>query len=499
MVGRRNFLRPLLATAMLLVLAFGGLLPPPASAQSPALSPPPPLASEVIAPGWQRSWAAGTIDEAGRRMGGTEVMHLVVHGGKLYAGVGYWLDPRNVIYGGKDPKDFWAQILRLDGPDTHWRVDLDMPMHLRPEILKSVIFTTDGRGKALNAPVELLLAATYEIPRRGISLFTRDDDTSRWEKSKIIAGDNGLTGEDNSVRAMLVHRDAVTGIDRLFVSVGVAGIYSGVYDPRAPGKIRWDRESETGRLERRILAVVEMNGALYFSANSNIYKRTDGPKPTYAAVYDAAGGSGEKIVSTIGGIRGLTAIPTPSGTGQSLIFNWAPDERHSNGCIFRLDPEPGGGMRSVRETCLGALASRYLNGALVPFMFGPYNFFMPVTNPATRAQEYILGLDVVVIGPSIPKAQPTKGIGGFYAGALYAVRDPHASYTIHEVNGQHAPGKPNLVSVRSYALSPFPSDNGQVIYFGGYDGNWVTSQDTAWIFRTTLSNSLAGGPSQSKR
>ena len=243
MAGRRNFLGRLVATAVPLVPAFGGLLAPAACAQSPALSPPPPLASEVVAPGWQRSWAAGTIDEAGHRMGGTEVMHLVVHRGRLYAGVGYWLDPRNVIYGGKSPKDFWAQILRLDGPDAHWRVDLDMPMHLRPEILKSVIFTTDGRGKALSAPVELLLAATYEIPRRGISLFTRDDDTGKWEKSKIIAGDTGLTGEDNSVRAMLVHRDAVTGIDRLFASVGVAGIYSGVYDPGAAGKIRWDRES----------------------------------------------------------------------------------------------------------------------------------------------------------------------------------------------------------------------------------------------------------------
>ena len=176
-----------------------------------------------------------------------------------------------------------------------------------------------------------------------------------------------------------------------------------------------------------------------------------------------------------------------------MIFNWAPDARHSKGCIFRLDPQPDGSVRRLRETCLDALASRYLNGALVPFMFGPYNFFMPVTNPATHAQEYILGLEEVVIGPSIPKAQPTKGIGGFYAGALYAVRDAHAGYTIHEVNGRHAPGKPNLVSVRSYALSPFPSDNGRVVYFGGYDGNWVKSQDTAWIFRTTLSNGLAGG------
>ena len=115
---------------------------------------------------------------------------------------------------------------------------------------------------------------------------------------------------------------------------------------------------------------------------------------------------------------------------------------------------------------------------------------MSLAGGAARAQD---------LPPKIWDIKLGIPIGGFYAGALYAVRDAHVNYTIHEVNGRHAPGKPNLVSVRSYALSPFPSDHGQVIYFGGYDGNWVKSQDTAWIFRTTLSNSLASGPSQSKR
>jgi len=426
-------------------------------------------------------------------MGGTELLHIVSHKGKLYAGAGYWLDPRNVLYGGTDPNDFWAQILRLDGPDARWRVDLDMPRHLRPEILTSVTFTTDGHGTALREPVNLLLVSTYEIGRgNGFSLFTRNDDTGRWEKSKIVAGDIGLRGEDTSVRAMMVHRDAVTGIDRLFVAIGTAGLYSGVYDPAAPGKIRWDKQSESGAVARRILAIVEANGSLYFSANSNIYKRTDGPNPRYAVVYDAAGGSGENIVSTIGGIRGLTAIASPSRDGQSLIFNWAPDGKNSHGCIFRLDPQPNGGVRSVRETCLGDLVSNYLNGARVPFLFGPYNFFLPVTDPETHEQKYLLGLDVLVVDPSVSKAERNaNGPGGWYAGALYAVRDSRANYSIREVNERHQPGKPNLVSVRSYALSPFPSDNGQVIYFGGYDGNWVTNQDTAWIFRTTLARALS--------
>lgn len=463
-----------------------------AFAQSSDLTTPPPLASEVIAPGWQRSWAAGTIDQAGRRMGGTELLHIVSHKGKLYAGTGYWLDPRNVLYGGTDPNDFWAQILRLDGPDAHWRVDLEMPRHLRPEILKSVTFTTDGQGSALAVPVNLLLVSTWEYgPQRGISLFTRNDETGRWEKSKIVEGDTGLRGEDNSVRAMMIHRDKVTGVDRLFVAIGTLGLFSGVYDARAPGKIRWEKQSESGAVARRILAIVEANDSLYFSADSQIYERTDGPKPVYSIAYDAAGGSGKHIVSTIGGIRGLTAIPSPSGRGQSLIFNWAPDGRNSHGCILRLDPEPNGGLRGVRETCLGDLVSRYLNGARVPFLFGPYNFFLPVTNPTTHEQEYLMGIDALVVDPGVPVAAlNASAAGGWYAGALYAVRDQRANYTIREVNERYKLGKPNLVSVRSYALSPFPSDNGNVIYFGGYDGNWVTSQDTAWIFRASVATAL---------
>lgn len=449
------------------------------------------LASEVIAPGWQRSWTAGSVDDRGRRMGGTELLHLVSHKGKLYAAAGYWLDPRNILYGGKNPRDYWAQILRLDGPDARWRVDLDMPRHLRPEILTSVTFTTDGHGAALPQPVNLLLASTYEIaPDNGFSLFTRNDDTGRWEKSRIVAGDIGLRGENTSVRAMMVHHDTVTGIDRLFVAIGTAGLYSGVYDSTAPGKIRWDAQSESGAVARRILAIVEADGSLYFSANSEIYKRTDGPNPTYAVAYDAAHGSGENIVSTIGGIRGLTAVPSPSGHGQSLIFNWAPDGRNSHGCIFRLDPQPDGALRSARETCLGDLVSTYLNGARVPFLFGPYNFFLPVTDPETREQKYLLGLDVLVAGNSVPTAERNANGSGWYAGALYAVRDSRAHYAIREVNERHQPGDPNLVSVRSYALSPFPADNGQVIYFGGYDGNWVPNQDTAWIFRSTLTRAL---------
>ena len=91
-----------------------------------------------------------------------------------------------------------------------------------------------------------LAGPTYENgDGSGISLFTRDDATGAREKSKTFARPTLKRADENSVRAMLVHRDKVTGIDRLFVSAGVLGVFSGVHDPAAPGKTRWDAKPET--------------------------------------------------------------------------------------------------------------------------------------------------------------------------------------------------------------------------------------------------------------
>src|SRR5208283_232170 len=141
---------------------------------SPALSP----AGDLVAPGWERSFQAGYTDPAGHYVGGATIMHLVAHKGLLFAADAYWCDSRNIRYGGTDPTTGWAQILRLDKPGGKWVVDLELgPRFLRPEILKSVTFTTDGAGKPLAQPVNLLLAAAFSSRPEDVevTLFTRDD------------------------------------------------------------------------------------------------------------------------------------------------------------------------------------------------------------------------------------------------------------------------------------------------------------------------------------
>ena len=70
-----------------------------------------------------------------------------------------------------------------------------------------------------------------------------------------------------------------------------------------------------------------------------------------------------------------------------------------------------------------------------------------------------------------------------YAGALYAVRAADRTYTVHEVNGAYAPGKPTLVSPRTFAQSPFGDGS---LFVGGHDCSGVRSDDMAWIFKASL-------------
>src|ERR1700733_10184846 len=84
------------------------------------------------------SYAAGGRDNQGNFLGGTELMNLVGFEGKLYAGVGYWMDrprlfPAHAGAPGDsqmdrshfdparvDPKS-GAQILVLDSKHSQWR------------------------------------------------------------------------------------------------------------------------------------------------------------------------------------------------------------------------------------------------------------------------------------------------------------------------------------------------------------------------------------------
>ena len=133
-------------------------------------------------PRWTLSYDAGYRDARGAYAGGSEIMHLVSHQGKLYASNGYWMDAHWVIP--PDAKKQSAQVLRLDKPDDNWQVDLEMGAtngydlrYMKGNILKSVTFSYGADGEPLERPVNLLVMAAGATFERGgaVSAWVRDD------------------------------------------------------------------------------------------------------------------------------------------------------------------------------------------------------------------------------------------------------------------------------------------------------------------------------------
>ena len=419
---------------------------------------------------WEQSFKAGDVDASGRLVGGTEIIHLESHKGRLYAGNGYWMDTA-----GKAQMP-WAQVLVLDSPEGSWKVDLALgPRHLRVTILKSVTFNTDGNGAALDVPVSLLLAGSdhHEVGKapvyRETNIWTRDDDENTWVKTTLQSGKR----HRRSVRALLVHRDRKTGMDRIFVAAGALGIYSGMYDADKPGKIRWDKKPELGPLAIRPMSFAEANGSIYASAGTSVYRRSDGPSPQWVKVYS----DDTPEHWELGGIRGLTAVPSPTGVGESLLFS------HTNR-IIRVDP--ANSDKATIELKIGELLARNWGRRITGAIIAAYTDVLPLTDPATGQTVHIMGVQGRASG------RPT--FGGWYPGGSYLIRSADRSYRLKEVNGRWKPGNPMLVAVRTYALSPFPEEAGNYVYFGGFDANFRDAHNTAWIFRALVETVLTCDP-----
>ena len=241
--------------------------------------------------GWEQSYKAGYVDGNGKYAGGSEIMHIEPHKGRLFAANGYWEDSRwkGVDYADRQS----AQVLRLDSSDGRWEVDLEMGdsngegrRYMKGNILKSVTFARDEFGVELPEPVNLLVmsAGAYygeESESGVVSAWVRDDEKETWSHEFVKSGP-AVDGVRWIPRDIEIYRDKVTGVERIFLLIGNPGIISGVYDASQPSKIRWDENVEfpsRGAFGARPLGMVTANGSLLFSAEGAIYLRIDGQKP----------------------------------------------------------------------------------------------------------------------------------------------------------------------------------------------------------------------------
>ena len=437
---------------------------------------------------WVQSYNAGYTDRNGAHAGGSEIMHLVPHKGKLYAANGYWVDSRWVIP--PDAEKQSAQVLRLDSADGHWQVDLDTGKangfdlrYMKGNILKSVTFTRDAAGRRLEKPQNLLVMAAGANFERGgaVSTWVKDDSSGRWIHTLVRHGSTA-GGVRWVPRDMEIYRDKETGIERLFLLLGNPGVTSGVYDPNLPGKIRWDRHVEfpfltTRSLKTRPLGLAQANGSLYLSEGSSIYRRDDGERPGYTEILNL-----ESDTDTdVGGIRGLTAISNPNGPGDSLLFLWAPGHK-SMSQVKRLDPAVGGHYKLHDEASMADLMSAAL-GVKVTYTLGAHNRMLPVKHPGTGELVHLIGFQGNIRGKDQLRWKGSR----LYAGAMYAVRSADQTYKVLEVNNSYVPGKAVLVSPRTFCLSPFGDNE---LYIGGHDSSRLISDDMAWVFRAPVEVAL---------
>lgn len=434
---------------------------------------------------FRTSFIAGGRDPAGHFAGGTEMRLLTDHAGKLYAGNGYWEDRP----GREGPQG--AQILVLDAPDGHWRVDHvfeeRMPhgrwRDLAVGALTEAVFATDGAGRTLPHPVALLLASTWDLTGAA-RVFTRDDATGVWT-AVILATDTPAKDFLPQIRSFGTHRDRVTGVDLVFAGEMPRGIFAGHYDPTVTGGIGWAPQPELGAssistgfsgLEGRlrVSSFAEANGRLYAAAGQQVFERIDGPEPRWRMVYtNPRPGHSET------GLRGLTAVAAGSGRDALLAAVEGTAAR-----LIRIDPATG---TDVTELELGDMLTRAW-GMRVNYIIAAYNDMARV-GVAGRGDDLLIGLEAF-----IPRNQAVSaghdlvdvGHGQVEGGGWYLVRRPGGHYDLHRIAA--GIGGP-MVATRTIRASPFAGDRG-AIYFGGYDANKAPAHNTAWIVRGVLG---AGG------
>jgi hypothetical protein len=427
------------------------------------------------------SYQAGQRGQKRQTPGGTELMNLVAYKGKVYAGTGFWED---VPGEGQSPG---PQVLVLDSPGASWREDQvfserlpnGKPRFLRVTALGAFTFTSDGQGRPLREPVTMLVAGLGGAgPGRG-AVFNRDDDTGKWTE---------LNSGASTFRALGFYRDPVTKVDRIFAGGGSATsglVLSGVYDPSAPGRIRWDKNPEFAGFGYRVMAFAECNTRLYFAARSEVYERTvNGPSPKWNKVY-----SHQLQPAFSEGLRGLTTIPNPEGPGGAMLaaLEGVP------GLILRINP--AGGFSTKVELNIDQFL-RDLWGSLPhPYVIAAYNDMPAVRDPETNQMLHVLGM------------QAHCPLPGKTNSAWYLVRDSNGRYSLHEVPpvdsrppkylslvGNRTLGAaPNLVAVRAIVVSPFLEDARRVLYLGGYDADGRDAHNTAWLYRVGLNTALFEG------
>jgi hypothetical protein len=386
-------------------------------------------------------------------------------------------------------------VLRKSSSQSEWQVDASFgKRYLRTDCLEVIRFTQDANGKPLPQPVEMLVAGIWDNGaldgrrERFITIATRNDATGEWTLSQgpiVAATERGFS----SVRAMKLHRDQVTGREYLFVGAACGGLYKVVYDPSAPGRVRWIESDELDKSYGRIHSLCICNGSLYVSADyggllvqnqsGGVFRRVDGAKPTWERVYR---NYDPKYPTWNQTGRGITAVPAEDGSGKEVILIGIEDPPEP--VIVRIEPHHD--HKAVVELnyhdyCrdaifrreflkIGGSAERPAAGADIAAL----NYFEPFIEPETGKTNHFVTL--IIAHPD----DPAEGCNNAY----FLIRRAPGVYDWGEIPSGLPLGE-NLRGTRTVAKSPFP-DEPNVYYFGGFFGGpdvQPARPNLAWIYK----------------
>jgi hypothetical protein len=417
---------------------------------------------------FSKDYFPGTNDINGRYLGSTETMTIIQHKGKLFAGMGNWMDyPWQLT-----PENEGSQILRKDSYNTPWVVDTSLGYHsMRTDAVLSVTFNKDFEGKTLTQPVNMLVCGAGYIQdnfERQLGVWTRDDDNGKWTKN-IATNQNKASG----IRSFKIHTDKVTGKQWLFCGVTEGNIIKAAYDPNKEGKLVFDTSQELQNLGR-VMAMCECNGDLYASAGvdmvgkdtvGGLYRRIDGVNPSWELIYrwqyNALDQGDETNI-----MRGITCIPDPKGTGKNVIVG----TRAYPGIVEIIEPHNNHNIYT--ELYIKSFFSSQWDISYKGAALSAYNYFVPDTIDGKELWWQSLWVEN-------PKNNKHP-----YNGSHFLVRYKDGNYQYGDIfdDKNPVPSGDRLRACRTICKSPFPEEP-NTYYFGGYDAAKDTSNNTSWIYK----------------
>ncbi len=438
-----------------------------------------PRAPRTVQFSWKRSLPIIYGDTSIGRFGGTELRAIVTLNGKLYAANDYWQDSQI-----NDPALPGPQIYRLDDADGQWQVEYELPKttvrrsgvreYQAFSNLAKVSFSKDKDGNTIAPVAELLVAGVFSRGT-GIDVFVRSP-SGHWADDPIPP--QSYLPKGAQIRPFAVHTDTVTGAQMIFAGSGDV-IFVGKYDAQAQS-IEWNATADwvgptpgKNNIQShggRITGLAECAGKLY-AAGGEIYAREDGARPSWKSIFTLPRSTNGNNVRSF---SGLTCNTGPSGR-PALFASF----QGASADVVRIDLGPNGAKGTV-ELDVSDFLSRVLHTEVTTAIVA-YNDMTVYPGADSACPSLLMGFSVHTPNEPVTFASTQK-----YPGGGFLMRDCTGNYTVHWVYDSSLHPVPELVAVRTIALSPFSRDPPGAIYAGGFDaGNAPPPgvHDTAWLYK----------------